>query len=119
MNYMEIKAKHPNWKILHTENMNTMINCASCGKELQYGDAYTAHCFNTDSGMFGLPICEKCYFGVDRELDNLYKSLHDTELDSYSNPTDPKLDEKIKNIKNSIKMLYASNEAGILEVKND
>lgn len=40
--------------------METTINCASCGKELNYGDSYTSRIIHTPAG-FGYNVCESCY----------------------------------------------------------
>lgn len=49
------------WKIIvYTDNMNEIINCASCGSLLRYGDCYTSLELHNGHG-FGYPVCEKCY----------------------------------------------------------
>lgn len=40
-------------------DMETIVNCASCGKELPFGDAYTSRCIHNPYG-FGYMVCEAC-----------------------------------------------------------
>ena len=48
------------WKCpLTSADMNLIINCASCGRELTYGDAYTSREIHTEYGM-GYPVCDEC-----------------------------------------------------------
>ena len=61
--YDMITKEHPDWKIIvNTDDMNQEVNCASCGKKLQFGDTYTGINEVTNEGLFGLPVCETCYF---------------------------------------------------------
>lgn len=49
-------------------DMSEAINCASCGKQLTYGDAYTSREIHTEIGT-GYPVCTECYDAeVRREL---------------------------------------------------
>ena len=41
------------------DNLDELVNCAKCGKELKCGDAYTSKIIQNDFG-FGYMICEKC-----------------------------------------------------------
>ena len=45
---------------LYTEDMNELINCPHCGKQLKYGDTYTSMEIHNKMG-FGYGVCEKCY----------------------------------------------------------
>ena len=49
---------------LHSNDMEELIDCADCGKEIKYGDGYTSRAIHTELG-FGYTVCEDCY---DREL---------------------------------------------------
>jgi len=49
---------------LYSNKMEELIDCADCGKELEYGDGYTSKAIHTEMG-FGYSVCEDCY---DREL---------------------------------------------------
>ena len=40
--------------------MSTIVNCAECGKEMQYGEGYTSGLIHTSGGM-GYCVCESCY----------------------------------------------------------
>ncbi len=62
MTISEIKAQHPDWRILvYSYNWLEEINCASCGKLMPYYDTYTSREQTTDNGYFGLPVCCRCY----------------------------------------------------------
>lgn len=41
-------------------SMDALINCAHCGKELTYGNAYTSREIHTSMG-FGYAVCKECY----------------------------------------------------------
>lgn len=59
----EIKKAHPDWKlVISSDNMDEVINCANCGKKLTFGESYTGIYETTSNGIFGLPVCEDCYF---------------------------------------------------------
>lgn len=41
-------------------DMDAKINCASCGKELPFGDAYTSLAIHTHRGI-GYMVCAECH----------------------------------------------------------
>lgn len=41
-------------------DMTTIVNCAECGKKIQYGKGYTSRFIHTSGGM-GYCVCESCY----------------------------------------------------------
>lgn len=45
---------------LYTEDMNELVNCPHCGKQLKYGDTYTSMEIHNHIGL-GYGVCEKCY----------------------------------------------------------
>lgn len=45
---------------LYCEDMDEIINCAACGRELPYGDCYTSKEIHSGGGL-GYPVCEECY----------------------------------------------------------
>ena len=47
---------------MYCVEMDTVISCAQCGKELEYGQSYTSMEIHTDLGM-GYGVCEDCYEG--------------------------------------------------------
>lgn len=58
----EIRRLHPDWNIvLVTDDMDLRVNCASCGKDLPFGQTYTSRQLFTDNGYFGLAVCTDCY----------------------------------------------------------
>ena len=49
------------WKLpLYSEDMDEIINCVNCGREVKYGDCYTSMRYHTNAG-FGYYECEECY----------------------------------------------------------
>ena len=44
----------------YSEDMNEIVNCAQCLKEIKIGDSYTSKEIHTDLG-FGFAVCEDCY----------------------------------------------------------
>jgi hypothetical protein len=40
--------------------MSTLINCAECGEEIAFGDAYTSRMIHTGPGI-GYGVCKHCY----------------------------------------------------------
>lgn len=46
---------------LYCSDMNTQINCASCGGLISYGSAYTSRELFNSTGIFGMPVCQTCY----------------------------------------------------------
>ena len=45
----------------YSDDMNEIINCPHCLKELKYGDSYTSHEYQTLGTGFGYGVCEQCY----------------------------------------------------------
>lgn len=45
---------------LYCEDMGALIDCAQCGREIEFGDAYTSLEIHNGLG-FGYPVCEDCY----------------------------------------------------------
>lgn len=41
-------------------NMKNIVNCASCGKKIEFGDTYTSRIIHNDYGM-GYNVCPKCH----------------------------------------------------------
>lgn len=50
------------WKVkTYCCDMDEIVNCVCCGRELPYGFGYTSRRFHTKHGM-GYAECEDCYF---------------------------------------------------------
>lgn len=48
------------WKIrTYCADMGEIVNCARCGKEIEFGDGYTSATLHTEYGM-GYCICGSC-----------------------------------------------------------
>lgn len=45
---------------LFTDNMDEIVNCAACGRELKFGDCYTSKEIHTGIGL-GYNVCGSCY----------------------------------------------------------
>lgn len=45
---------------LYIDNMDEVINCVQCGKELNYGNGYTSKEIHNPFGL-GYSVCENCY----------------------------------------------------------
>ena len=49
------------WKVkTYSDNMDELVNCPHCGKELKFGAGYTSMEIHTNVG-FGYTVCENCY----------------------------------------------------------
>lgn len=50
-----------NWNVkTYCADMDEIVNCAQCGKELKYGNTYTSMEVHTEMG-FGYGVCDTCY----------------------------------------------------------
>lgn len=50
-----------NWNVKsYGFDMDEIVNCPHCGKEVTYGSCYTSREIHTPHG-FGYAVCEKCY----------------------------------------------------------
>lgn len=50
-----------NWKVkTFSTDMEEKVNCAACGKLMEYDDGYTSRTIHTING-FGYAVCEDCY----------------------------------------------------------
>lgn len=50
---------HWNVKLI-TNDLDEIVNCPHCGKELPYGEAYTSREVHNDFGL-GYAVCSECY----------------------------------------------------------
>lgn len=50
----------PKKAMMYTDNMDEVCQCASCGKDMVFGDGYTSMEIHTDLGL-GYIVCEECY----------------------------------------------------------
>lgn len=57
-------------KILFTQDMEQIVECANCGRKLKFGESYTSKTIHTSVGL-GYPVCESCYIEeVNEEADS-------------------------------------------------
>lgn len=49
------------WKVsAYEDDMDKVISCARCGRDVTYGDCYTSRQIHTEHG-FGYMVCDECY----------------------------------------------------------
>lgn len=49
------------WKIsLYEVELDTLVNCCQCGKEIEFGETYTSQEIHTEHG-FGFMVCPECH----------------------------------------------------------
>ncbi|OQB83997.1 MAG: hypothetical protein BWX85_01095 [Chloroflexi bacterium ADurb.Bin120] len=52
----------PSNACLLSEDMEQIIQCANCEKEIKFGECYTSLTIHTDNILaFGYAVCEDCY----------------------------------------------------------
>lgn len=68
--YEEVEIPE-DWKcVTYSPDMEEIINCPHCGKEIKVGDSYTSMEFHTEFG-FGFCVCEDCYeLEMKRRMEN-------------------------------------------------
>lgn len=50
-----------NWNCpVLTYDMDEVMNCVSCGKQIRFGECYTSRFIHTESGM-GYNVCADCH----------------------------------------------------------
>lgn len=50
-----------NWKAkTFSTDMEEKVNCAACGKLMEYGDSYISRTIHTTNGL-GYVVCQECY----------------------------------------------------------
>lgn len=64
-----------NWNVkCYSNDMDEIVNCPHCGKEVTYGSCYTSREIHTPHG-FGYSVCEKCY-DAERTRENEWQNKH-------------------------------------------
>lgn len=59
-----------NWYCpLYCNDLTTTINCASCGKQMEYGAGYTSALIHNKYGI-GYTVCEACKYLENKQLKN-------------------------------------------------
>lgn len=86
---------------LYERNLDRIINCANCGREVKYGETYTSRKYHNPLG-FGYPVCEECYVGErneEREWKEKEKKteIHEEEWIKYG------FEKKIKDLEEELK----------------
>ena len=56
--YEEYNPKFP--IVMHSEDMNLIVNCCQCGKKVKYGETFTSLEVHNNYG-FGYAVCGDCY----------------------------------------------------------
>lgn len=54
----------PEGAALYEVDMDQIVQCAHCGREVRYGDCYTSRTIHNDYGL-GYAVCEDCYYQFD------------------------------------------------------
>ena len=55
----------------YSDDMDEIVNCPHCGKEVTFGSCYTSKEIHTPHG-FGYAVCEKCY-DMERTRENRWR----------------------------------------------
>ena len=64
-----------NWNVKsYSDDMDEIVNCPHCGKEVTFGSCYTSREIHTPNG-FGYAVCKKCY-DVERTRENEWQNKH-------------------------------------------
>ena len=49
------------WRVsVYETDMDMLVNCCQCGKEIKFGETYTSQEVHTNMG-FGFVVCEECH----------------------------------------------------------
>lgn len=56
----------------YSDDMDEIINCPHCGKEVTYGSCYTSKEIHTPHG-FGYAVCENCY-NIEQAIENRWRN---------------------------------------------
>lgn len=50
-----------NWHVtIYTKNMSEIVNCANCGKEVEFGSCFPSRFIHNKIGL-GYPVCSVCF----------------------------------------------------------
>lgn len=50
------------WNVkTYSDDMDEIVNCPHCGKQIKFGDGYTSMEIHTSVG-FGYCVCHECYY---------------------------------------------------------
>lgn len=62
-----------NWNVKsYSDDMDEIVNCPHCGKEVTFGSCYTSKEIHAPHG-FGYAVCENCY-NVERAIENRWRN---------------------------------------------
>lgn len=49
------------WRVkVYESDMDALVNCCQCGKEIKFGETYTSQEVHTEMG-FGFVVCPECH----------------------------------------------------------
>ena len=61
------------WNVkLMTNDMDEIVNCCQCGKEIRFGDCYTSMQVHNALGL-GYAVCKNCYYDKEWFEKNKYR----------------------------------------------
>lgn len=72
------KHRYEPWQLsptaaLHKEDLEEIVDCCECGRQVKFGDCYTSLRVHNPIGL-GYAVCEKCY---EKEWEERRKYSHD------------------------------------------
>lgn len=71
-----------NWNCkAYSHDMEEVVNCPHCGRQLTYGDTYTSLEIRTPMG-FGYGVCENCYSEELRRMRNAQTEREKQEVNN-------------------------------------
>lgn len=69
--YEEYKVPS-DWNVsMYETDMDKVVNCAECGKQIKYGESYTSQRIYDSAGLFGYAVCRECHkSGLKERIDH-------------------------------------------------
>lgn len=58
--YVDVRIPDDWYISTFEKDMNKIVNCVNCGKEIRFGSGYTSQEYHEESFGFGYTVCEKC-----------------------------------------------------------
>ena len=58
--YVDVRIPDDWYVSTFEKDMNKIVNCVNCGKEIRFGDGYTSQEYQEMTFGFGYTVCEKC-----------------------------------------------------------
>ena len=58
--YVDVKIPDDWYVSIFEQDMDKLVNCANCGKEIRYGNGYTSQEYHETVFGLGYIVCKKC-----------------------------------------------------------